>query len=807
MSFAQLLYTSSRTGTLGSPGFQVHAVTPSLTPEAVNALVRGHARYEPPLGSPYQPTPEERAELPVALRTTVVPGLGRVVSRTVYVGQEYRGRDGEPDSGRYGNFFTHVLVAADEQSPSIGDLAPVELWDSPSWTTDERDSVDLPPLAVAEPGDLDLEAAAQAVAAAPAGAVAAALDAVVAALDGEPTTVLVVPSSTVTAAWFACLTFALPPQLAARLTFSTYERNPADHLDLHLVAAVPGTDPGGTGYQRITRVDVTEAPAEAGSLYARAAEHLLREDPGHLFDVVRRMTEPTCDLAAPALVAGGGALDVVGPKDVGLVVAYVAALPPTCWAGTADQLAELPDDSDPATLAAWDRLHAAARHAGAEREVAREVASAALGRILGAGDGGTANLTPVSPMAPVSPAVAALRQWVDGLEAAPSVDACLSVLRRGLTLGLVGVNTVVDEMVSEKLAATLDAPALESALRDAARLAPAALDGLVGAVAESVVAQSVGGLDPRVDVLAPHTVARDRLGEHARTTRSFWPTMAWQRALVVLDPEAARDALTTLLRVAGPADEESLGLLWGAAGASRPDDLALLLQAYAQERRDPPAAVRDAALAALAAAPLPTEPPVEGDLGYLLLRVPGAATAPGVTAWCAAAWPPGSHPDVLFDSWMAWAANGLADGPGSLADVPRRELWLLIVRTTARHLADPRLAPALVVLPSTTRHRLLAAVGALVATRVASEPEAVRAARDVFVRFIRVLDADDADALLTTALERFTTRQLNEVEGMIPDACLKQWRDWRERHPRPTSATRVLGSLLRRDRTTGAGDR
>lgn len=807
MSFAQLLYTSSRTGTLGSPGFQVHAVTPALAPDAVNALVRGHARYEPPLGAPYQPTPEERAELPVALRSTIVPGLGRVVSRTVYVGQEYRGRDGEPDSGRFGNFFTHILVAADEQSPGIGDLAPVELWDSPSWTTDERDGVDLPPMVVVEPGTLDLEAAARTVVAAPAGAVASALDAVVAALDGEPTTVLVVPSSTVTAAWFACLAFALPPRLAARLTFSTYERSPADHLDLHLVAAVPGTDPGCTGYQRITRIDVTEAPAEPGSLYARAAEHLLREDSGHLFDVVRRLAEPTCDAAAPALVAGGGAFGVVGPEEVGFVVAYVAALPPTRWAGAAAQFAQLPDDHEPATIAAWDRLHAAARHAGEEPDVAREVASAALGRILGAGDCGPLTLTPVPPTAPVAPAVAELRQWVDGLEAAPSVDACLAALRRGLTLGLVGVNTVVDEMVADKLAVTLDAPGLEAAFREAARSAPAALEGLVGAVAESVIAQSAGRLDPRLDALASYAGARARLGEHARTTGSFWATLAWQRAQVIFAPDTFPDALTTLLAVAGADDEDSVGLLWGARGPSSPTDLALLLRGYAQERRDPPGAVLDAALAALAAAPLPTNPPVQSDLGYLLLRVPGAEAAPAVSAWCAAAIPPASHRDATLEAWMSWAAIGLSDGPWSLTGTRRQEFWQLVVATAVGHVNDPGLAPALQSLPPAIRERLLAAVGTHLGDRIMSGPDVIRSARDVFVRFARVLAADEADALLTTALERLGNRQLSEIEELVPDACFDDWLAWRERHPRPSATTRLLGSLRRRDRAAGDDDR
>ena len=96
--------------------------------------------------------------LPVVLRYLPVDGVGGVVSRTAYVGREFRGHDGEPDSGRFGNYFSHILVGAGEGDGGFDGLMPIELWGASHWTATESQATDLPPLERIEPGPIDLEA-------------------------------------------------------------------------------------------------------------------------------------------------------------------------------------------------------------------------------------------------------------------------------------------------------------------------------------------------------------------------------------------------------------------------------------------------------------------------------------------------------------------------------------------------------------------------------------------------------------------------------------------------------------------------
>src|SRR5436305_2362179 len=136
MSHPQAFHTSCREGLGGISGFQINAASAALDREQLAALSEAHARYDTPHDLPYEPTAEEMPRFPVALRTSVVPTVGPVVSRTEYVGREYRGSGGRPDEGRFGNYFCHMVVGEAGDDPFDG-LTAVELWDAPHWTTAE----------------------------------------------------------------------------------------------------------------------------------------------------------------------------------------------------------------------------------------------------------------------------------------------------------------------------------------------------------------------------------------------------------------------------------------------------------------------------------------------------------------------------------------------------------------------------------------------------------------------------------------------------------------------------------------------
>src|SRR4051812_30420901 len=102
----RLHYTSCRTGrsVSGASGFQIRAATPGLSPyEQATALAV--AQYWLPAGSPVD-IPSDKPPRRLAL-INISTG-GRVVCHSASVGRD-------PETGRFGNFFTDLLIGTEDE--------------------------------------------------------------------------------------------------------------------------------------------------------------------------------------------------------------------------------------------------------------------------------------------------------------------------------------------------------------------------------------------------------------------------------------------------------------------------------------------------------------------------------------------------------------------------------------------------------------------------------------------------------------------------------------------------------------------
>ncbi|MFE1828795.1 GTPase-associated protein 1-related protein [Streptomyces yangpuensis] len=229
--FQQLYYTSCEHGLSGFSGFQFNAVSAGVTAETRQA-VEALAGYEPPRSLVESDTPELLERCPVNLCYRPYDRAGRTAT-TLCV--RYVGRD---SARRFGNYFAHALHSDD--FPAAGDgLLPIELWNSPVWTGAVSPSTDIPTLAGAAPGPLDVRAVGEFLRGHPhAGRLPELLAAVFAALTEHGSVVVVDRSTEEIAHWFAAVSYLLPPPLCRGLSFATYVLRPA-RSRMHLIGTVP----------------------------------------------------------------------------------------------------------------------------------------------------------------------------------------------------------------------------------------------------------------------------------------------------------------------------------------------------------------------------------------------------------------------------------------------------------------------------------------------------------------------------------------------------------------------------------------
>ncbi len=268
-----LRYTSAASGPTGRSGFQFVATTPGIPP-GVTGLVTPYMAYRPPPDAPSAPTEEELDGFPAAF------SYGREGDHAVLARCRYAGRD---YSGRYGNFLGHAVVADGHEMEG---LRPIELWGSPVWDGPAGQAPDLVPGDAFDPESLvDWLARENAH-----DRLAVLLDAVTTALaDGHGRVLLVAADTGLIARWIAIVSYSLPSELAARMSFTTYSADPDAAAQL-IVGTVPSAARG-QGF----RLDEPCAPGLPGRFATVMAGCWRSAD----LDGIDAVGEMLTDLSAP----------------------------------------------------------------------------------------------------------------------------------------------------------------------------------------------------------------------------------------------------------------------------------------------------------------------------------------------------------------------------------------------------------------------------------------------------------------------------------------------------------------------------
>lgn len=226
MKLAQLYYTSCRRGINSGPGFQTRSMSVELSMEERREIeAKGGYRLPRDLDFTSLSAPVDET-LPVAYRSYRLQSGRFVLTRSASAGLDY--------SGRGGNFYAHSIVFMSE--PPAG-VWPCSFLNWSGWLPQlapEQDNLDVPPpLPVIEllditslrgPEAMELSSFLQ-----EQDQEGKYFPAMLAALflslrDGRILLIRDIPRKNVQ--WLACLQFALPPSLAWRLNWSSYQDDP-----------------------------------------------------------------------------------------------------------------------------------------------------------------------------------------------------------------------------------------------------------------------------------------------------------------------------------------------------------------------------------------------------------------------------------------------------------------------------------------------------------------------------------------------------------------------------------------------------
>jgi len=214
MQLDQIYYTSATTGIRGGAGFQVNAHSGVQEPDILREI-EAYALYSPPSNCPRTPdTEEELALFPVAYKYRIYCGRRPGFSRSKYLGKDY-------NSVRYGNFFTHILLAPEHTDPS-NLLDPAVLRALPIWAGQASQQVEIDKLDIGQElfkanyvgAELLSHSRFQDL-----------LSFALASLGERKATVIVDDPDQVVA-WISTLQKVLPPNLRKQLFYSTYEHKP-----------------------------------------------------------------------------------------------------------------------------------------------------------------------------------------------------------------------------------------------------------------------------------------------------------------------------------------------------------------------------------------------------------------------------------------------------------------------------------------------------------------------------------------------------------------------------------------------------
>jgi GTPase-associated protein 1, N-terminal domain type 2/GTPase-associated protein 1, middle domain len=807
VSHPQAFHTSCRHGLDGRSGFQFNAASAAIEPELLRTLAAAHVGYQAPRDLPREPTSEQLRAFPVALKSRAVEGTP-VVSQTVYVGREFRGRDGQPDSGRFGNYFSHIVLADPVAGEPFDGLLPIELWRAPHWCVAESEAPLLPELGALQPGRCDLEWALEQLDSRR-GWLGKVLDGALGALEGGPRVVLVEPDVGLAAAWVAWVSYALPADLARALTFTTFTGQPRHAQDVQLCVTTPGCDLAFAEHElarEVLLLDVTSTEPEGPQLlYARVAAALASDGPEAIAAAAASVSDGAAQRRGAQLAVSRGRVDLATAEHVPSILELVVELGRGGqWEIALQTAGELPQSVDSEeTLRGWWSVHASARLASAEP--ARELADRALERLLERVADAAVDLPAVSCDSPTSPSPGMLARWLERVEQSPDGIERAAVLAGGLRLGLVGCNVALDRRVASAIGEAIENPEV------AQLLATLATDPRYSYIAD----QAIAGLareafaDERAMPRLSLAIADPALGETTRRlaaqANDFDERAVWERLRVEADPTALADALTTLVPIATQADRvEEVKLLFGREGPVGVEDYALLLRAFARCGAGVPAADTAAALAALAREPLH-----DAARGRPLTKLLHGAMAssrvreePVLLAWMAACSPPSGS----FAKWCECVADA-AVAPERLPPERYRELSeiagdIAVERLLVAVEAEDRrvdYADGIRWLAWGFAERWPGIAAEALEERLSKGRDKARFGAAAFIVWGEL--SSDTGHLLETALPQavaqLAPRRVQAIEDQLDEREQEEWTLWLERHPPRQGG--AVSRLLRRE--------
>jgi GTPase-associated protein 1, N-terminal domain type 2/GTPase-associated protein 1, middle domain len=815
--YEQAFHTCCKRGLTSQPGFQYNAVSPGLSEATLARLASTHAGYQAPRDTPSEPNLDQLSMFPVSLRHQPVDGVGAVLSQTRYVGREFRGHNGEPDTGRFGNYFSHILVGGDIAEPFEG-LLPIELWSAEHWTTNESPTPVLEPIGSLAPGSLDLDSVLLALLPDRAPWIASMVDATVAALLGGPRVVVVEEPGPRAAAWVALMCFALPRSLAQALTFSTYEGRP-QYVDMHLTLTTPGCDTVFPEYElghRVTVIDVVGAtqPTAKQLLLGRAVEALVKRGAEALSVAARGIAqEDTSMLGAQYAVCAGVSGIVRDDTDVLEILALVERWHETgravgSLAAVATDLATCEIAPSGVTLLAWSRLHGLAR--GGTHPESAEVADIALAHLLK----NLHNLVelpypewppPIDARhATVRPTVERLAEFLETITDSVTPERLAGNVSAGWMLGLVGINDELDRRFSVALAGLLEVPIVSSTF-EGIRSDPA--NGtLVASVALALMERA--SHDARalemLTLLGDDEVVDRSITDALRASDSFELWAMCARVQLRNHPERRKMFVAALAELASTGVQHAeVRRVYGSSGPTAVEEHTELLSAYGLSSRSVPAEDIDAAWRAVLACPLIGQHPrsdVEALVETLASADPLAKRHAAYVAWRASAQIPTAHSRWTLEEWMQALVYIALRPEGELPD--------------DRYLELVAIAAELVLLewrPGEHRARFGEAIRALgesvwleaCEVEIARQrSELTRLVAQLFEIWSAAPESDEANRTLVLRhllpAASITTRQREKVVKALPEDLRDSWLAWSDAHPHVGTVARAVGRLKRR---------
>jgi hypothetical protein len=798
MSHPQAFHTSCRNGLGGHAGFQFNAASRGLDDRQLSALAAAHSGYRAAPDAPAEPDGAEIERLPVILRYLPVDGVGGVVSRTAYVGREFRGHDGEPDSGRFGNYFSHILVGAGEGEGGFDGLMPIELWGASHWTTTESQATELPPLEGIEPGPIDLEGVLAELLPQREAALGVVLDACFRAVLGGPRVVLVEPDLNLAHAWIAWASFALPADRVGDLTFSSFEGRPRVAEAVRVCVTTPACDLDFPAYELGSSVAVIDvvAPATEPELYGRVAAALAR-DGGEAVAAATRELPPGLDpeRAAATHAVAGRRTDLVAPgEEVAALSALLQRLPRLGSEAALALAAGLPAAVDsPAALTGWSRLHAAAREQGSDEDPG--LVDLSLGRVL-AGFDRAVEIEPVRPAPPLAPSVSALAGWSSLVASAAGSERLGETIEAGVRLRLVGCNSALDRELVTVVADNLADAGVKRAF-DA--LAAEGGETVVEGVALELAARvGAGGPIGPLRNVARFPAARDAVRRQAESDPSFEMAAAWELLRTAAEPANRPAAVAKLAALA--ATERQAGLIRSFYGERGPTDLAEhveLLRGWRAAGRNAPAEDFRRAIGSLADLPLAPDPSAKAVLETLGEGPSGLRKEAGILPWALLfERPPRGR---SFADWTWWLKGERAPF-AQLPRARREELRALAAEVAVEALGEDRYGEGLEDLVEMLEPDWLPELGAALASAVARSPDAERLLALAFVEWGRLRRSGEAllEGALPAATRGLSPRRLEEVGERLDEGWAEVWDQWLEEHPPSGAVSRAVRGVFRR---------